>query len=563
MACWTIWTYWTYWTSLKNQRFCEVQYVQYVQYVQIVQFFLKLDGGFRYPSQLDKNPRIEDNFLVTNKHEGEQMNITPEIRKAHERLGQTSVQFLEFISQNPQFLKAENYKVLQLDSIYQLQSWPTFVCRKTRDEMEAISLKVLNIMKSIPFKVFGGDLEQISQFYDIPKNLAKYILDGITPEDISNLFSRGDFVMTNGDWKCVEYNVNSNLGGLQMQLPLWQSLFLKVPFLVDFLKNNNKKILNEDIYVEYFHHLIAAARQHYPNESGPLNFVVALPENYQGEGGDPATQEKFYNDEYKKILKNYEGLSGEVIVAGYTGLNVSQGKVYCKGRRIHIILEWYQGFVPAFIRDVFKARNVLIYNGPISWLLSAKSNLALLSQSEESQIFSPEERTIIKKHIPWTRKVIAGKNTYRSEIIDMKTFIIKNREKLVLKPVLGFGGIDVFIGRYTSETVWRGLVERALNVEDWRNYPVGDTLSPQQWQAVLMKAVAANHWIVQEYATCLSNLFPAGENEPIEHSMIWGFFNFGSRPGGYLLRALPKDQGKGVINGLQGAKFSVVFDIDE
>jgi uncharacterized circularly permuted ATP-grasp superfamily protein len=196
----------------------------------------------------------------------------------------------------------------------------------------------------------------------------------------------------------------------------------------------------------------------------------------------------------------------------------------------------HHGFVPVDILNVFKSGGVNIYNGPASGLLSNKLNLAILSQNEDSRIFSEKEREVIKKYIPWTRKIEYGTTNYGSEVIVLPEFILSRKDKLVIKPSNAYGGEGVYIGRYVSRDRWQELVSIASKEKNW---------------------------LVQEYIESSPYLYQSGADGYAVCDAAWGFFILGSEYAGGWLRVLPSGSGKAVINCHQGATVSVIFEITE
>jgi hypothetical protein len=77
-----------------------------------------------------------------------------------------------------------------------------------------------------------------------------------------------------------------------------------------------------------------------------------------------------------------------------------------------------------------------------------------------------------------------------------------------------------------------------------------------------MKALSIRSWVVQEYIESPTYLYQLGENGYAEHHAVWGFFVFGSTYAGGWARVLPTANKSGVLNCHQGAKVSVVFEVD-
>jgi len=465
------------------------------------------------------------------------MNFTKEIYEIHGKLSNCSAKFLEFVKDNPASLKRASYsKVLHPNfDAGKTQPWPVFINQRTKQEMKQACTSVANLIKSIPQRVFANDITNISWYYGVPEDIVKIQLEGLSDEHLENLLGRGDFILSPSGLKCVEYNISAGIGG--WQIAILESLYLNTPVIAQFLQEYQVKTLNKNLNSILLEHLlINAVKKFSPGSScNEINIAIALP-NYR-KSADQIMIEKHFNQLYNHILHlKYSHLQGEAIICDFLHFNIEDGCIFYEDKRIHVLVEFYQGDVPPEITDVFKRGNILLFNGPITGLLVNKLNLAILSESEDSDLFTLAEREVIKKYIPWTRKLTAGKTRFDGQTFDLQDFVLSNREKMVLKPAEGLGGDDVFIGHCTPRA---------------------------QWEELIKNAAGERNWVVQEYTESFPYLFQAGNNGCSEHHAIWGLFSFGNRYGGGFLRILPKDNGKGVINTRQGAEKTVVFEVEE
>jgi len=490
------------------------------------------------------------------------MEIDEKALKSHSKLSLCNTRFLDFIKTNPQGLKEENFNLLELnDPLFKLQPWPTFIDGQTKREIIEANQKVLNLLRAIPQRVFGGDYEKMSQYYGISPDLAKYFLCGVTDSHLNGLLARGDFILDSSGWKCLEYNVNTNLGG--MAISFWESLYLATPIISDFLRQNQINIKNKNIFEVLFEHLVKLAVEFFPTKEEVNLAIVTLRDS----GGENRwMREKYFNSLYEKVLKfaKLEGnrLNGRVFFCDYSQLEVSGDRVYFGENKIHHIVEWCQGFVPNDILHVFYKKKVLIYNGAIAWLLSTKLNLALLSELKDSNFLNHEEKEIIEKYIPWTRKVKPGETTYEGERIDLLRLLHTHKDNLVLKPLVGTGGYDIYVGRYTCGEKWNRVVEQALEADNWQKLDFTSPMTEAQWKVFVQKALDVKSWVVQEYVDSPTYLYQQGAEGYGEHHAVWGFFMFGNTYAGAWARVQPLTGQTGVINCHQGAKVSVVFEVD-
>jgi hypothetical protein len=464
--------------------------------------------------------------------------IPGKTKEVHQRLSKVSADFLEFVEKNPGSLKRCNYShSLETGvNLEVIQPWPVFINRQVKKQMEDSTTRVFSLIKKIPQCIFANNPQKISSYYGFPPEYVQMQLEGIRGGHLERILGRGDFVFSSLGLKCLEYNVSAALGGYQ-NIYLEQ-IYFNIPIFTRFLQEYKVKIDRQNLVSHLLQHLVKHAKNKFPTRDHPeMNIVFALP-NYSTTPG-LETLENYFNQIYPGVLKaeDFHGI-GEVRFCDFPGLKVANQCVYYKTKRIQVLVEWYNGEVPIEIYIAFLLGNVILYDGPIGALLSNKLNLALLSENENSEIFSLEEREIIKKYIPWTRRTVPGETTYGTKTIDLEDFIYSNQVKLAIKPVREMGGKDVSIGKSTPADRWKQVVEQAMQ-DSQRN------------------------WIVQEYVESAPFVFQYGENGCTEHDVIWGLLAFGTEYAGGYLRLLPKSNSKGVVNCAQGAEITTIFEVDE
>jgi hypothetical protein len=74
---------------------------------------------------------------------------------------------------------------------------------------------------------------------------------------------------------------------------------------------------------------------------------------------------------------------------------------------------------------------------------------------------------MILGHVPWTRRVRAGKSDFFGDEIDLLEFIDQYRQRLVLKPNDDYGGHGIYIGWNTDEIGWNEAIRNALANGDY------------------------------------------------------------------------------------------------
>ncbi len=101
-------------------------------------------------------------------------------------------------------------------------------------------------------------------------------------------------------------------------------------------------------------------------------------------------------------------------------------------------------------------------------MLYKKMTFALLSDPCYASLFDEEERSAITRHIPWTRKVREGWTSYdrqpgaSPDRIDLVSFIVMHKDRLVLKPNGQYGGRGVVLGWTCGDRAWEQAVKDAL-----------------------------------------------------------------------------------------------------
>ena len=468
------------------------------------------------------------------------MNISPPLKKMYDTLSSYNLRFLEHVKKNPEFLSRSQFSQLfewvdpSLDVT--MQPWPLFISRQARNMFEEVVVKIFKLIKSIPRRLFSNDPLRLSRYYNLPVDFTNMCLYGIDDEFIENMVARGDFIFTPSGLKCLEYNVSVSLGGWEQ--PIWEAQSLQVPIISEFIKDCKVKITRNRLISHLFEHMARIVRKYMPHEN-EINIAIAI--RHRERLKTMLSMEEPLNQLYKEslhLLDKDGGLKGKVILCNFDQLSVKEEYAFHKDKRIHMILDFYSGEIPFEFMVLFKMRRVLIYDGPLSTILSSKLNLGLLSEHEDSDLFTIEERETIKKYIPWSRKVKTSVTTYGGEKVNLEDFIIANKDKLVLKPSLGYGGNDVHIGYYTPEEQWKELISKAFEEKE-------------------------KEWLVQERIETIPLLFQWGEEGFAECDTSLGLQVFGSQYAGIFVRALPPKYSKGVINVHQGAQVPIAFEVDE
>ncbi|MCP4218869.1 MAG: hypothetical protein GY765_29825, partial [bacterium] len=358
------------------------------------------------------------------------MNIIEGIRKNQRALSRTNLEFLDFVQRNPAALNESCFA--NINGQYPFQAWPLFIDRAFSNRLKKAALSVLKLIEDIPFRFFDNDHERMADFYGYSAEHVRYCMEGVTPDHLHSLMARGDFVVTPAmEIKCIEYNVASNIGGLD--LPTWENMYLRNPLISQFLDETGVKITNPNMVVILFEHLIDTFRKNESlraNSGNDINTVLSIKGFHPAKG--KFEMGAYVNRIYGKLLKERygDGVGGEAVFCDRDFLEKRDDFLYYGDKKVSILLEYTPRVIPLEIMSVAWRNHLYVVNGVVSPIVTNKLNLAVLSENQHSDIFSDAEKESIQKHVPWTRKILPGKTTYDDCSIQMEEFLRENREQL-------------------------------------------------------------------------------------------------------------------------------------
>lgn len=465
------------------------------------------------------------------------MNISDETKLNHEQLSGASVKFLEFAAKNPDAQLFKSFPAIaSFDDGEQskLNGWPAFVGAAMNQQMKEASEGIVSLLKQVPRRVFNNDPRKIAGYFEIPGKDAETALAGWEAEDIDNLLGRGDFVLSPSGFKCIEFNLAANLGGILDSQS--RPLYMKNPVISKFSREYDVKFKETaHTTVLLLKHLLddALERCKGAKEEKEVNIAILIGERPAWKPVRP--HETHLLHALRQLLQtDYRHIKSNLLFSN-GNFFVRDNNAYLGGKRIHSVVTAFFHPGPQ-LTPVFKAGNILLYNGSITAVLCQKLLLAALSEYRDSGLFTPEECRIIDEHLPWTRKIHDTRTMFHNEEINLIQFVRSNKDLLVLKPSTGLGGEDVCIGCFTPQSQWEKLVDHA---------------------------VIKRNWLVQEFIEPVDHMFQAGENGCDRFQSIWGLFTFGNRYADGFLRIMPVKKFSGVINCKLGATVGMFLNVEE
>ena len=112
--------------------------------------------------------------------------------------------------------------------------------------------------------------------------------------------------------------------------------------------------------------------------------------------------------------------------------------------------------------QAYEARAVCVANTLRCKIPHKKAFFAVLTGERYAGMFSDAERSLIRRHVPWTALVEETRVERDSRSVDLVPYLRANRARFVVKPNDEYGGTGVTLGWESSEGDWDRALERAL-----------------------------------------------------------------------------------------------------
>ena len=271
--------------------------------------------------------------------------------------------------------------------------------------------------------------------------------------------ARLDSFLTDDAYSFVELNGESPAGIAYVDAAY--KIFSELPVMKRFAERYNvRPLYGRQLMLEVLLRAYTEYLGHEP-ERKPLIAIVDLK--------DLPTQKEF-----ELFQEYFESEGYRAIVCSPQELAFSGGRLRCGEDEIDIVYKRLlvneyipiMGEFPALL-DAYRAGAICMVNSFRSKLIHKKALFAVLTNARYAELFTSEERDAIRQHVPWTRKVRAGRTEHHGEQIDLLEYAAQNRDRLVLKPNDDYGGHGIYIGWNTDEIGWDEALRHALANGDY------------------------------------------------------------------------------------------------
>lgn len=386
------------------------------------------------------------------------MNILLELDKEYRRL-------MNWMVKNPtETLKARKdfqEKVIKRRCVYDaapfhLTLMPLFVKEKsykllkeTTEVMDRIIDKVLNLYYKEAY------IRDYFPFWQLPKEWIDADPGYLKP----TVINRHDVLYDGKNLKFIEFNTD-NPGGIGWT-DIYEDLYREHPLYKELI-NKYSISTKRAIVKELFNSSLECYKEMGFSEEPRLCLV-----NFRDIGGNHAETE---------VIRDYFVENGvEANIVDTRDLELKNGRLYTGSIKYSIIIrtlraEFFMRF-PRDIKDFITGvtnKSACMLNSFRATIGSHKTIHSFLSNPLNHNYFTESEIKYINKYIPWTRRLDETVTLSREgDEVTLKSYVLLNREKLVLKPSEGAGGFKVMVGKTTPELKWKETFEENFGDPNW------------------------------------------------------------------------------------------------
>ncbi|MFK0295204.1 glutathionylspermidine synthase family protein [Streptomyces sp. NPDC090442] len=311
------------------------------------------------------------------------------------------------------------------------------------------------LLTSVPERLFNGDTARYCAQLGIPAPQARLLRR--THNTPAPLYGRADLHQVGTDWKLLEFNVGSELGGMERASEIPQAL------------------LQADRFREFAHHhdlrhvdtCDAVARmltKAAATVSGTDTPIVALLET----DGRITT----YGTYIRPFQESMRARGVDLRLAELGQLTEKHGKIHLGDAPVDVLLRYVtvdqicahpsgEELLEPVLRARENGRTALVT--PLSsCLYESKGILAVLSAPHLRPALTEAERALIDDLLPWTRTTTEARIDVDGDTVDLTDYSRAHRTDLILKPNDALRGEGILAGWETTDRDWTRAVHDAI-----------------------------------------------------------------------------------------------------
>lgn len=327
-------------------------------------------------------------------------------------------------------------------------------------ESESMSLEtdlsgLLRLLQSLPDRLFGGDMVSFARAAGWDHPMLPDVLRMLGGPPVS--LGRADLVRSPGGFKAVEINTSSSLGSFEFG-ELCRA-FLAVPAFARFAAQES--LHHVDPLADMAQTLLASSG--YLPDDRPVIAVTRW-----------ITSTVDVNPSlFVDLMRD---LGFQVVVCTVDQLALRDDGLYLDDLRIDVIHRAFllQSVLATdgaleLLAPLSRARDagqVQVFAGLTADVYGAKSCLALLSDPRNAHAFTADERRLVARILPWTRRLVDEPAETEGGTEPLVAHVLAHQADLLLKPSIGNAGCGVVAGWLVSREEWETAVDSAIRTND-------------------------------------------------------------------------------------------------
>ena len=346
---------------------------------------------------------------------------------------------------------------------------PYFMLREHMNEVARISNHMMNVLDKVSHLYFEDD--KFKPMFNLTDKEAE-LVESETGTQRFVWITRNDAFIDidkngNMNFKFIEFNTDSPGG--PMYSDVQTEIIEQSPIMDELVKNY---YFSSDRFIpQILYNLLRAYREWGGKKRMPNIAIVS----------DKAVT----YPEFILIVEDFKRQGYTCEFATPSSIEYKNGKAYTQsGMEIDILYRrgWIRNWTDVWddikpLRRAYKENAFCCVNSIRSLIASIKSLLEHVQDPEIMKIYTPEEKEVVLKHVPWTRLMKERKTMGPGgkEEVDLFEYVRSNKDRLVLKPMDLYGGQGVSVGPVSSQSDWEATVTKALTekyvVQDYVKIP--------------------------------------------------------------------------------------------
>jgi uncharacterized circularly permuted ATP-grasp superfamily protein len=329
---------------------------------------------------------------------------------------------------------------------------PHFVARADWDVLRAQGNRLLELAARVARRAFDGDVGRLGAFLGTPAAEARWV--ALDPGEPDVVLSRLDAFLTPHGPRFIEINSDAPAGfGYSDRMA---KVYRELPVFRDFER----------------HHRVA----YQASGEGLVRAVIGALTRVGAAARAEAPLVAIVDWAEVKTRADQEILREAFLARGFAcvladprGMEVRGGRLWTPERPVDVVyrravlseLVEHEAEVTAFLA-AYSARLCPFVNSLRCRLSEDKAFFAVLTDETFGHLMSEGERAFVAAALPWTRKVEERRTLKDGREVDLVPYVLRERERLVLKPAHAYGGRSVYVGDETPAAEWEDAVRAAL-----------------------------------------------------------------------------------------------------